>query len=94
MGTLTTSDSIQDKHLEIHYDEKTINTRKGLVKIRLKGKIFCPVLNSRITPLVCSKLMDADGWPRSIDPNICSKQAGCFIYKSIKKNMSKKVSND
>ena len=85
------SSSIQDKHLEVHYNEKTISTYNGPVEIRLQGKIFCPVLNAKITPLVCSKLMDVEGWPRSIDPHVCDQQATCFIYKSIKKNMSKRV---
>lgn len=86
----TLTKSIYDKHLEVHYDCKTINTRSGPVEIKLQGKIFCPVLNQKITPIVCSKIMDYDGWPRSIDPNVCTKQASCYICKSISKNMSKK----
>ena len=88
------SSSVIDKHLEIHYNEKTINTPSGSVNIRLKGKIYCPILNHKITPLVCSKLMDVEGWPRCIDPSICDVQATCFIYKSIRKNMLRKKDKD
>ncbi len=88
------SASIYTKFLEIHYNQKVINTHNGPISIRLKGKISCPVLNKRITPLVCSRLMDSVGWPRNMCPNICDVQAGCFIYKSIKKNISNKRDNN
>ena len=41
----TIANSIQDKHLEVHYDEKTTKTNNGPVPVRLQGKIQCPVLN-------------------------------------------------
>jgi len=78
--------SIYNKALEIHYNLKSINTPKGKVFIRLQGKIYCKVLNCKISPLVCAKLMDLPSWPRNIDNNICEKHASCFIYKSIQKN--------
>lgn len=80
------TNSIYNKSLEIHYNEKYVNTPKGRINIRLQGKIYCKVLNNRITPIVCSKLMDSPNWPRCIDPTICDKQAMCYIYKSIQKN--------
>ena len=76
-------------HVEVHYNNKMIYTNDGPVTIRLQGKIFCPVLNQKITPMVCAKLMDYPGWPRNIDKNVCECQADCFIFKSIQKNMSK-----
>lgn len=87
----TISKSIQDKYVEIHYNQKTVYTSDGPIMIRLQGKIHCPVLNSSITPMVCAKLMDSHGWPRYFSPGICEHQAGCFISKSIKKNMTKKA---
>jgi hypothetical protein len=87
----TISRSVQDKHIEIHYNQKTIYTSDGPIMIRLQGKIHCPVLNTGITPMVCAKLMDSSGWPRCMDSSICEHQANCFISKSIKKNMAKKV---
>jgi hypothetical protein len=79
--------AIYDKHLEIHYNNKSIVTHNGIIDIRLKGKISCPILNKKITPIVCAKMMDSIGWPRNIDPSLCETQAECFIYKSILKNM-------
>jgi hypothetical protein len=81
--------SIYDKHLEITYDSKVINSSTGPVRIKLKGKIFCPILNQKINSLVCAKLMDKEGWPRCVDKNVCEKAANCFIYKSIIKHMEK-----
>jgi hypothetical protein len=86
----TVTEAIYNKCLEVHYNEKVINTPKGQVSIRLQGKIYCKVLNKRITPLVCSKLMDAPSWPRCIDKYVCERQASCFIYKSIQKNSRKR----
>lgn len=86
----TLTKSIQDKHLEIHYNEKTIHTLNGPVSIRLQGKIFCPILNQKITSMVCAKVMDSPGWPRHVDKDVCECQANCFISKSIQKNMSKR----
>jgi len=83
------STSIQDKRLEIHYDEKVINTFKGDIKVKLKGKINCPVLNCKITSLVCSKLMESNGWPRGIHPHICANFR-CYINKVIAKNKDKR----
>ncbi len=83
------STSIQDKRLEIHYDEKVINTFKGDVKVKLKGKINCPVLNCKITPLVCSKLMETTDWPRDICPQICSNFR-CYISKVIAKHKDRR----
>lgn len=88
----TISESVQNKYIEIHYNEKTIYTSDGPILIRLQGKIRCPVLNSNITPMVCFKIMDSPGWPRHMSPDICENQANCFICKSIKKNMLKRGS--
>jgi len=81
--------AIQDKHVEIHYNEKTIHVNGEDLHIELQGKITCPVLNSKVSSLVCSKLMDTAGWPRKCDPEICD-HANCKIYKSIKKNIATK----
>ena len=70
------SESIQNKHTEINYNEKYININGKDIHIELQGKINCPVLNSRVSSIVCSKLMDQNGWPRKCDPNIC-KSANC-----------------
>jgi hypothetical protein len=75
--------AIFDKRSEIHYNEwyiKTIDKKK--VKLELQGKIKCPLFNTGITSLVCSKLNDNANWPRGIDPNICS-DCGCYINLSI-----------
>jgi len=82
------SNSIQDKNVEVHYDSKTIKSNKGYFKVLLQGKIQCKVLNCKITPLVCAMTMETKGWPRQIDGDICNKM-GCFICKSIKKNMNR-----
>ena len=81
--------SIQDKHIELHYNEKKIRINNQNIKIEMKGKINCPVLNDKISSLTCSKLMDQKDWPRNIDHEICDK-ANCKIYKSIQKNMEVK----
>ena len=74
--------SIYNKRLEIHYDEKFIIKDKQKIKIKLKGKIRCPVLNIGISPLVCSKLMDSKGYPRNLDKEICDK-CNCRIKNHI-----------
>lgn len=77
--------SIYDKHAEITYNEKIIRLKDGKeAHIELQGKIKCPVLNKEISSIVCSKLMDIDGWPRAIDEDVCTK-CKCFINLSIKK---------
>jgi hypothetical protein len=81
--------AIQDKHVEVHYNEKQLYVNGENIHIELQGKINCPVLNSRISSLVCSKLMDQNGWPRNCDSCICDN-AHCKIYKSIKKNIADK----
>lgn len=81
--------SIFDKNLEIKYNEWYIKTKDGKwVHLNLQGKINCPVLNSSISSLVCSKIMDKEGWPRFIDSNIC-KKCSCYVYLSIKKFQEK-----
>jgi hypothetical protein len=84
-------DSIHNKRTEIHYDEMYIGpTIKGFrAKIELKGKIKCPLLNTSISPIVCTKLMDKETWPRNIDQYVCSK-CGCFINKSISRYQNSK----
>lgn len=84
------SESIQNKHTEIHYNVATINTPDGPQRIYLQGKIQCPVLNQKISSIVCYKLMDFPGWPRNVDPCICTQGAQCFVSKSINKHISKK----
>ena len=81
--------SIQDKHVEVHYNEKHFHLENKDIHIEMQGKINCPVLNQKISSLTCSKLMDKKGWPRNIDEFVCDK-ANCKIYKSIKKNMDLK----
>ena len=77
--------TVYNKRTEIHYNEWYINTNDGKkIKIELQGKIKCPLLNSNISSLVCSKLMDKADWPRGIDENIC-KKCNCFINLSIRK---------
>jgi len=83
------TDSIQNKHTEIHYNEKYIHVKNKDIHIQLQGKITCPVLNSKVSSLVCSKLMDQEGWPRNCNPEICDS-ANCKIHKSIKKNIEHK----
>lgn len=81
-------DSIFNKKTEIHYNEWYSKFESELVKIELKGKIKCPVLNCGISSLVCSKLMDRLDWPRGIDPQVC-KKCDCFIHQSIIKFKNK-----
>lgn len=79
------TNSIYDKYLEIHYNKKTIKIKDGKdARIELHGKIKCPILNTGISSIVCSKLMDIKDWPREIDPDIC-KQCNCFVNISIQK---------
>jgi len=83
---MSVSESIQNKHVEVHYNEKHIHINGKKIHIQLQGKISCPVLNTKISSLVCSKLMDNKEWPRNCDSCICDN-ANCKIYKSIKKNI-------
>ncbi len=83
----TIAKTIQDKHLEVKYNEKTITIDNKQIHVELQGKINCPILNQKISSLVCSKLMDQNGWPRHSCSDICD-QANCKIYKSIKKNVN------
>lgn len=77
--------AIYNKHVEIHYNEKTIRLKDGKeAKIELQGKIKCPVLNQGVSSIVCAKLMDIKDWPRQIDPDVC-KKANCFVNMSIQK---------
>lgn len=81
--------SIYNKNLEVHYNEWYIRNRSGeKVKLNLQGKIRCPLLNSSISSLACSRIMDNQGWPRSIDEEIC-KKLDCYIYMSIRKFQEK-----
>lgn len=84
---VTVSESIQNKHVEVHYNQKNIRVNGKDIHIELQGKINCPVLNSKVSSLVCSKIMDQKGWPRACDPTICDS-ANCKIYKSIRKNVA------
>ena len=81
--------SIYDKHLEVSYNEKKLKINGKTIHVQLQGKITCPILNYKISSLVCSKLMDNKGWPRHCDPAICDS-ANCKIYKSIRNNMKNK----
>jgi len=77
--------SIYDKNLEVRYNCWYIKNRDHKwVKLDLQGKIKCPAINASISSLACSKIMEKDGWPRSIDENIC-KKCTCYVYLSIKK---------
>lgn len=76
--------SIYNKKTEVHYNEWFIYPDNKPIKLELQGKIKCPLLNTGISSLVCSKLMDKNGWPRSIDDEICDK-CSCYIHKSIRK---------
>jgi hypothetical protein len=82
-------DSVYNKRTEIHYNEWYIKTDFSETKIELKGKIKCPVLNTNISSLVCSRLMDKEDWPRGIDREVC-KKCDCFISVSISKFQSMK----
>lgn len=80
--------AIYNANQEIHYNEYTFKNKAGsTVKIDLTGKIKCPALNSNISPIVCSTVMDKESWPRGIDLNIC-KKCNCYINLSIKKFQS------
>lgn len=81
--------AIYDKKLEIQYNEWYIHTPKGKIKIDLQGKIKCPLINTSISPITCSKIMDRKDWPRGIDINIC-KKCDCYINLSIQKFQNKK----
>lgn len=84
-NSIKLSRAIVDKHLEVKYNAKEILTPDfKVVKLNLKGKIKCPVLNTHIAPIVCSKLMDSKDWPRGINPDIC-KECNCYINSSISK---------
>lgn len=88
MSKLT--ESIYNKNLEVRYDEKIIRLKENkIAKISLKGKIKCPVLNTGISSITCSKLMDHPEWPRGINPDICS-ECSCFVNLSIKRFRDKK----
>jgi len=77
--------SIYDRKLEVHYNEKTVYNKNGeQVKLDLKGKIKCPLLNEHISFIVCSHLMDRQEWPRGIDPDIC-KKCNCYVSVSIQR---------
>lgn len=83
--SLEISKSIQDKNIEIHYNSKHIRNQDGqLIHINMHGKIRCPILNEQISSVICSKIMDKEGWPRAIDPDIC-KKCDCYINLSIAK---------
>ena len=90
MNTNPVIDSIYDKRLEIHYNEWVIRDRDNKpVKIDLQGKIKCPLVNMQVSSLVCSKIMDKEGWPRAIDPDVC-KKCNCYVYVSINRFKDKK----
>lgn len=81
--------AIYDKKLEIHYNEWHIRNKDDKwVKLDLKGKIKCPILNESISSLCCAKIMDKEDWPRGIDENVC-KKCSCYVYLSIKKFQGK-----
>jgi hypothetical protein len=84
-------DSIYNKRIEINYNEMYVGPEiKGSrVKIELKGKIKCPLLNTSVSSTVCVKFMDKEDWPRGIDQTFCSK-VGCFINKSISRYQNPK----
>lgn len=84
--------SIYNKQLEVQYNEQKIRLKDGKkVKLDLQGKIKCPILNTQISSVTCSKLMDKTDWPRGIDQNIC-KKCNCFIHLSIQKFKDQKKS--
>jgi hypothetical protein len=83
-------DSIYNRHLEVYYNEWYVRDKdNNHIKIELQGKIKCPLLNCQISSLACSKIMDKEGWPRAIDPNIC-KKCNCYVSVSIKRFQEKK----
>ncbi len=67
--------SIQEKNTEINY-------AKGE---NLQGKIYCPLLNCKISDHVCTDLMDKQGWPRNIEPHICNWHMNCNKNKMIQR---------
>lgn len=77
-------DSVYNKRTEIHYNEWFVKSDYSETKVELRGKIKCPLLNTNISSLVCSRVMDKETWPRSIDPEVC-KKCNCFINLSISK---------
>jgi predicted secreted Zn-dependent protease len=83
--------AIYDKRTEIHYNKMEIHSRSGdKIKLNLQGKIKCPMLNTNISSITCSKMMEKDGWPRNIDPEVC-KKCHCFVSVSIKKFQEKRT---
>jgi hypothetical protein len=86
-------DSIYNKNTEVHYNQWNIKSNNQQIKIELKGKIKCPVLNCGISSLVCSKLMDKEDWPRGIDKQVCQK-CSCFINLSIQKFKERENNNE
>lgn len=87
-------ESIYNKKLEIHYNEWYVRDRENKpVKIELQGKIKCPLVNTQISSLACSKIMDKAGWPRAIDETAC-KRCNCYISVSIKKFQERKAKNE
>lgn len=100
-GNKALIDSVYNKRLEIHYNSWYIQTYSGdkerkQVKLELQGKIKCPLLNTGISSLTCSKIMSRPGWPRSIDENVC-KRCDCYVnlsiskFKNMKKEQNEKV---
>lgn len=82
--------SVYNKRLEVHYNSWYFRDKEGKqVKLELQGKIKCPLLNTHISSLTCSKIMDRPGWPRSIDETVC-KRCECFISLSIKRFQERK----
>jgi len=73
------SKSVWDKHLEIHYNEFLTENK---TRIQLKGNIRCPVLNEKVSSLVCKKLMDLYGWPRYLRKDICA-QCNCNMKEQL-----------
>ena len=87
-------ESIYNKKTEVHYNSWFIKDRNNKrIKLELQGKIKCPLLNTNISSLACSKLMDRQGWPRAIDENAC-KKCDCFVSLSILKFQAKKKKRD
>lgn len=92
-GNRALIESMYNARTEIHYNSWYIRDKENKqIKLELQGKIKCPLLNTNISSLVCSKLMDKNGWPRSIDENAC-KKCNCFISLSIKKFQDRKERN-
>jgi hypothetical protein len=83
-------DSLYSKRLEIHYNSWYIRNKENkLIKLELQGKIKCPLLNTHISSLTCSKIMDRPGWPRAIDESVC-KRCDCYVSLSINKFKAQK----